>query len=104
MLSNVVFYVSIHLFVCVCVCVDIAILSSATDTKQLNEIYDTHHQLSYQDMINHDERRRFRISNHNQDNKMTKDEFGDFIHPEDVPHMKDIVIEVRMCVVWYSGV
>ena len=73
------------------------ILLTIPDTNQLNEVYDTHRQLSYQDMINRDERR-FRVADHNRDGKMTKDEFGDFIHPEDVSHMKDIVIEV--CV-WY---
>ena len=49
-------------------------------------------------MINRDERR-FRVADHNRDGKMTKDEFGDFIHPEDVSHMKDIVIEVCVCIV-----
>lgn len=66
-----------------------------SDTQQLNEIYDTHRKLSYQDMINRDERR-FRVADHDRDGKMTKDEFGDFIHPEDVSHMKDIVIEETM--------
>ena len=51
-------------------------------------------------MINRDERR-FRVADHNRDGKMTKDEFGDFIHPEDVSHMKDIVIEVCVCIVSY---
>ena len=48
-------------------------------------------------MINRDERR-FLVADHNRDHKLTKDEFGDFIHPEDVRHMKDIVIEVCACV------
>lgn len=71
------------------------VLEIHSDTQQLNEIYDTHRKLSYQDMINRDERR-FRVADHDRDGKMTKDEFGDFIHPEDVSHMKDIVIEVRV--------
>jgi len=67
------------------------------DTDQLNEIYDTHRRLSYQDMINRDERR-FRVADYDRNGKMTKDEFGDFLHPEDVSHMKDIVVEVRSSV------
>ena len=65
------------------------------DTNQLNEIYDTHRRLSYQDMINRDERR-FKVADHDRNGKMTKDEFGDFLHPEDVSHMKDIVVEVSI--------
>ena len=61
----------------------------------MNEIYDTHRRLSYQDMINRDERR-FKVADYDRNEKMTKDEFGDFLHPEDVTHMKDIVVEVSM--------
>lgn len=70
----------------------------------MNEIYDTHRRLSYQDMINRDERR-FRVADHNRDGKATKDEFGDFLHPEDVSHMKDIVVEVSTnCYVWNQSI
>lgn len=57
------------------------------------EIFDTHRQLTFEDMIKRDERR-FKVADLNKDAKLTKDEYGDFIHPEDVPHMRDIVIEV----------
>jgi len=64
-----------------------------SDDDKLNDIYDTYRQLTFKDAINRDERR-FKAADLNKDWKFTKDEYGAFVHPENVPHMKDIVIEV----------
>lgn len=38
------------------------------------------------------DKRRWETADKNKDNKLTKEEFGDFLHPEEVTHMQDIVI------------
>ena len=63
----------------------------------MKEIFDAHRQLSFEDVIQRDDRR-FKVADHNKDRKLTKDEYGDFVHPEDVPHMRDIIIEVSTVV------
>ena len=46
-------------------------------------------------MIKRDERR-WKKADQNGDNKLTKEEFADFLHPEESEHMRDIVVDVRL--------
>ena len=48
---------------------------------------------AYKEMINRD-RRRWQSADSNQDDKLSKEEFMDFLHPEDAEHMRDIVVMV----------
>lgn len=50
---------------------------------------------SYKDMIKRDERR-WGIADTNGDHALDKEEFTNFLHPEDAPHMKDIVVVETM--------
>jgi len=52
-----------------------------------NERYD------YRYMLNRD-KRRWAKADQNGDGLLTKAEFSDFLHPEEVDHMKDVVIDV----------
>jgi len=52
-----------------------------------NERYD------YRYMMSRD-KRRWAKADQNGDGLLTKAEFADFLHPEEVEHMKDIVIDV----------
>lgn len=54
-----------------------------------NERYD------YRYMMNRD-KRRWAKADQNGDGQLTKTEFADFLHPEEVEHMKDVVIDVSM--------
>jgi len=63
------------------------------EPERMAEIFDEHRRLTFEDVIKRDDRR-FKVADHNKDGKLTKDEYGDFTHPEDVPHMRDVVIEV----------
>ena len=47
----------------------------------------------YSRMVERD-RHRWDKADQNQDGRLTKEEFADFLHPEDVPHMKEVVIDV----------
>ncbi|XP_018328953.1 calumenin [Agrilus planipennis] len=47
--------------------------------------------ISYTNMMNRD-RRRWSAADSNGDDKLTKEEFGAFLHPEETEHMKDIVV------------
>lgn len=47
----------------------------------------------YRHMMNRD-KRRWAKADQNGDGLLTKAEFADFLHPEEVEHMKDIVIDV----------
>ena len=47
----------------------------------------------YKDMVDRDERR-WKRADKNQDGALTKEEFMDFLHPEEAENMKDIVVEV----------
>ncbi len=38
--------------------------------------------------------RRFKMADANGDGKLDKEEFAAFLHPEEFPHMRDIVVEV----------
>jgi hypothetical protein len=49
--------------------------------------------LSFQDMINRDERR-WKAADKNEDGKLDKAEFSNFLHPEEADHMRDIVVQV----------
>lgn len=47
---------------------------------------------NYKDMIRRDERR-WKKADRDGDNKLTKEEFADFLHPEEADHMRDIVVD-----------
>ena len=47
----------------------------------------------YKDMVDRDERR-WKRADRNEDGALTKEEFMDFLHPEEAENMKDIVVEV----------
>jgi len=59
------------------------------DEEEENERYD------YRYMMNRD-KRRWAKADQDGDGLLTKTEFADFLHPEEVDHMKDIVIDVSM--------
>lgn len=46
---------------------------------------------AYAEMINRD-KRRWNTADKNQDGRLSKEEFMDFLHPEDAAHMRDIVV------------
>lgn len=46
----------------------------------------------YKNMIERD-RRRWKQADQNQDGKLTKEEFQDFLHPEEAEHMRSIVVD-----------
>jgi len=46
----------------------------------------------YKDMIERDQRR-WKAADKDKDNKLSKEEFQDFLHPEEAEHMRDIVVE-----------
>ena len=48
---------------------------------------------NYKDMIRRDERR-WKKADQNGDGALDKKEFQDFLHPEEVEHMRSIVIDV----------
>ena len=60
---------------------------------QWDDIFDSRRQLTYQGAKDRDERR-FKAADQNKDGKLTKDEYSTYIRPENVPHMKNVVIDV----------
>lgn len=46
---------------------------------------------SYRKMLNRD-RRRWAVADRDGDDKLNKEEFTDFLHPEESPYMRDIVV------------
>ena len=52
---------------------------------------------AYADMINRD-RRRWEKADRDKDGRLSKEEFMDFLHPEDTEHMRDIVVMVSIIV------
>lgn len=46
---------------------------------------------SYRKMLNRD-RRRWAVADRDNDDKLNKEEFTDFLHPEESPYMRDIVV------------
>lgn len=57
-----------------------------------DEVYDTHRGLTYKKIIQRDVRR-FAAADLNGDKQLTRDELADFLHPEDAPHMQEIVLD-----------
>jgi len=57
------------------------------ENDEENERYD------YRYMMNRD-KRRWAKADQDGDGLLTKAEFADFLHPEEVEHMKDVVIDV----------
>jgi len=55
---------------------------------------------NYHDMIRRDKRRWARADLDN-DSMLTKEEFSNFLHPEESEHMKDIVIDASFCLVLF---
>ncbi len=47
----------------------------------------------YKDMVERDERR-WKRADKNGDGKLDKDEFTDFLHPEEAEHMRELVVQV----------
>lgn len=46
---------------------------------------------TYKEMMQRD-KRRWMTADKNKDKQLSKEEFADFLHPEEAPHMQDIVI------------
>jgi len=57
--------------------------------EQENERYD------YRYMMQRD-KRRWAKADRDADGHMSKQEFADFLHPEEVEHMKDVVVDVSI--------
>lgn len=57
-----------------------------------NEVYDTHRGLTYKDMIKRDTKR-FAAADLDGDKQLTRNELADFLHPEDAPHMQQLVLD-----------
>lgn len=58
------------------------------DPKELNKDEDG---FSYTSMVRRD-RRRWSIADQDGDDALTKEEFAGFLHPEEIPHMRDVVV------------
>ncbi len=63
--------------------------------ENLNEIHDHHRNLTYAQAIERDHRR-FNLADQSGDKLMSKEEYADFLHPHEAPHMRDIVIDETM--------
>ena len=63
--------------------------------ENLNEIHDHHRNLTYNQAIQRD-RVRFESADQNGDKVLEREEFADFLHPQEAPHMRDIVVEETM--------
>lgn len=66
--------------------------ASYGNIKDLEEMYDHHRNMTYRQRIQKDERR-FKVADQDGDGKMDKEEFADFLHPEESPRMFDVYIE-----------
>lgn len=49
-------------------------------------------EFDYKEMLTRD-RRRWKMADVDKDNKVTKEEYTAFLHPEEYDHMKDVVID-----------
>ena len=58
--------------------------------KELEERTD----YNYKDMIRRD-KRRWDKADKNGDSDLVREEYRDFLHPEEADHMKEVVVEVR---------
>lgn len=65
------------------------------DDMEPSELEKDDEGFSYKDMIRRDQRR-WGIADTNGDNGLNKEEFTNFLHPEDAPHMKEIVVVETM--------
>jgi len=61
------------------------------DDMEPSELEKDDEGFSYKDMIRRDQRR-WGIADTNGDHGLDKEEFTNFLHPEDAPHMKEIVV------------
>lgn len=61
----------------------------------LDDIYDHHRNLTYNQVIERDHNR-FLHADRDGDKVMNKEEFADFLHPHEVPHMREVVIDETM--------
>ena len=73
----------------------LSLASTTPDTDKLDTLYDTRRKMTYQDMIDRD-KKRFDAADEDGDGKLTRDEYAIFLHPEDSPHMRDVVISETM--------
>lgn len=60
--------------------------------ENMDEIHDHHRNLTYSQVIERDHRR-FSLADQNSDQLLGKEEFADFLHPHEAPHMRDTVID-----------
>ena len=67
-----------------------------------NDVIDEDGGYSYKDMLRRDERRWKRAAKSEDLGGLTREQFQDFLHPEDVEHMRDIVIDVSNYSQFYS--
>ena len=63
--------------------------------ENLNEIHDHHRNLTYNQAIERD-RQRFDLADRDGDKALSREEFADFLHPQEAPHMREIVVEETM--------
>lgn len=63
--------------------------------EDLDMIYDTHRQQSYRQRMERDNRR-FKVADRNGDKKLDREEFASFLHPEETPYMREVVVEETM--------
>ncbi len=54
----------------------------------------------YGDMVRRD-KRRWELADKDGDNELNKEEFANFLHPEEAEHMKDVIVLVRFSCVCY---
>jgi len=48
------------------------------------------------------DRRRWSTADQDQDGALSKEEFTNFLHPEEVEHMRDLVVQVRKRIQFYK--
>lgn len=65
------------------------------EVEDKDDIYDTHRNLTYEQMKNR-ERKRFLLADEDHDGFLSREEFAAFLHPEEIPRMRVIVIDETM--------
>ena len=60
-----------------------------------NEIHDHHRNLTYAQAIAR-EQKRFDLADKDSNGLLSREEFADFLHPQEAPHMRQIVVEETM--------
>lgn len=63
--------------------------------QNFDEVHDHHRNLTYNQAIDRDQKR-FSLADENGDKILSREEFANFLHPQEAPHMRDIVIEETM--------